>query len=727
MTVRARLTVAAAAVTAVALLAPTPGGAVVSGTSGSGPDTVEVTGTVQVLAGENGEPDLHSLLLPSGRTIGLAGGFSAEPLTRFTGTLAVPGAGSGRTLTGSARTATLREASAEQTALPVLEAQVAEPGPAPGVTTHATYVARVTNFGSVALTNQQILAGVAAAQAYWVRESAGTIPSWTTASGVVPVASSAGSAAAGCGLGSGGADFSAITQAVGAQAFPGVDFSGASPNHLVVVVPDGCGGTVAGRGRLGSSFASGGPVIMQAEPGAGFRNVLEHELGHNVSLHHANNATAEYGNLYEVMGASPSGFTNPVLGTVYRWEQGIVAPGEVVDGTSGGSWALNPRSASTGLRSVTFIDPDTGLRHFVDFRNGTGGDAGSVYAAANDSTYYGQTFTPGIVVERENDEAGSFLLKPSTSNDGSLAGSESWTNTGGTLTVTRGAGTYVSITRKASVPSVAGGTVTMTAPTALREVSAVASGFTPSPSGLRYQWTFNGQPVPGAEGTTFRPTAAMAGGQLGLTATAYAVGRNPVSRSASQVVAPAGWYRGRTSRERPVVTGAAQVGQTLGVAGMEWVNYDGVRPADLTTAYQWYRGGTEIPGATGTSYQVVAADVGRQVHVRESPRAAGYSTASYATSAPSATVIEGRLVARRPVIGGKAKVGRKVQAKVAGWTSGTTFRYQWFVGKKAVKKADDRKLVVTRAMRGKKLVVKVTGTLPGFQKVSLRSKAAKVR
>ena len=30
--------------------------------------------------------------------------------------------------------------------------------------------------------------------------------------------------------------------------FPGVDFSGTSPNHLVVVVPDGCGGILADCG-----------------------------------------------------------------------------------------------------------------------------------------------------------------------------------------------------------------------------------------------------------------------------------------------------------------------------------------------------------------------------------------------------------------------------------------------------------------------------------------------
>ena len=69
-------------------------------------------------------------------------------------------------------------------------------------------------------------------------------------------------------FGAGGADFSAVVQSVGSQAFPGVDFSGRSPHHLVVVVPHGCGGGTSGRARLGTSFADGGSVIIDARPQA---------------------------------------------------------------------------------------------------------------------------------------------------------------------------------------------------------------------------------------------------------------------------------------------------------------------------------------------------------------------------------------------------------------------------------------------------------------------------
>ncbi|HSU01120.1 MAG TPA: hypothetical protein VLK03_01105 [Nocardioides sp.] len=728
---RARVTVATAAAVTAALLTPAQGvattaPAAAAAAAAAGSDTVDVTGTVRVLAGEDGEPDRYSLLLPSGRTLQLADGFRAEPLSRFTGSLAVPGAGSGRTLAGSVRASTLRRAAVAGTRLEVVDARVAAPAPAPGPAAHATYVAKVTNFGTIGLTDAQILAGVSGAQQYWVRESAGQVPAWTTASAVVPVAAGAGSVAAGCGLGNGGADFDAIAGNVAAQAFPGVDFSGRSPNHLVVVVPDGCGGSVGGRGNLGTSFANGGPVILQAEPGIDFRVVLEHEYGHNVGLQHAGNNVNEYGDVYEVMGAGPMGYPNPVLGTVYRWEQGVVAAGEVVDGTGGGSWTLAPRSASTGLRSVVFIDPDNGRRTFVDYRNGSAGDAGSYYTAGGTGNY-GQTYTPGITVEREDDASGAFLHKPAGSNDGALQSGEVWSNASGTLKVA-GNGAGVSITR-APAPNgtVAGGAASVIGPMALRDATASVSGFVPAPAGYRYQWTLNGQAIAGAEDRTFRPTTAMAGGALAVIVTAYAPGYDPVSRtSAPQTVAPALWYALPT-RRYPEISGSTRVGQTLTAVGLEWVNYYSERPADLAPVYQWSRNGNPIEGATAAAYRLTSKDLGKRIQVSEYPRAAGFDTTELARSVTTPAIRTGRLVTSRPRIGGKAAVGKRVVARAKGWTNGTTFRYQWFVGKRAVRGATGKKLRVTRSMRGKKLVVKVTGKKTGYRKATVTSRPKKVR
>lgn len=723
-TLRARATLATALAVATALMAPAHGGAAAPAAADA--DTIDVTGTVLVLAGEDGDRDRYSLLLPSGSTIELAGGFTADPLSTFAGSVAVPGAGSGARLTGSSRTSTLRRASASRTPLEVVDSRVSEPAPSPGPTTHSTYVAKVTNYGEIALPDADVLAQIGAAQTWWIGQSGGQIPAWNTVTGVTPVAAAVGSATD-CGLGNGGASFGAIAADVGALAYPGVDFSGRSPNHLVVVVPNGCGDVLAAaRARLGTSLASGGPVIIEARPAVSFRTILEHEYGHNVSLQHSNNVTAEYGGLYEVMGSGPSDRPNPVLGTIYRMEEGILAAGEAVDGLPGGTWTLAPRSADAGLRGVYFINPDDGLRYFVDYRDGSGADAGTCYVSGQcnyATSTYRQDYRPGLTIERENQSTGSFLL-PAAGNDGALQAGEVWTNPGGTLTVTATAANGVRINRAPGAP-LGAGTAAIIAPVADREVSASVS--IPGATTVRYQWVLNGQAIAQADEATFTPTPEMAGGALSVVATGYAVGRepSPPAQSAPQAVGAAEWYA--IGAKYPGITGKARVGQKLTALGMNWVSYSSVKPTGFAPTYRWLRNGRAIKGATSSTYRLSAKDKGKRIQVVEYPRAPGYETSSRARSEPTRKVRIGKLATSRPKIRGKAKVGKVVKAATPGWTRATKFRYQWLIGKEALRGATSKKLRITRSMKGKKLRVRVTGTKKGFRKAGVTSRAAKVK
>lgn len=718
---RARTALATAVGLAAALMAPTSSGAAAPAAAS---DTIDITGTVVMLAGEEGQPDRYSVLLPSGRALELADGFTAEPLSHFSGSVAVPGAGSGRTLTGSARAGTLRRATSARTRVKVVSARVAPPGPAPAATNHVTYVAKVTNFGAIALTDAQILANIDATQAYWVRESGGQIPSWTRTPTVAAVASGAGSAANGCGLGNGGVDFAAITQSVGSQAYPGVDFSGLSPNHLVVVVPNGCGGTEAsGRARVGSSFASGGPAIIDARPLP--LPTLDHELGHNLGLQHAN-TTIEYGNNYEVMGAGPDTFTSPVLGTVYRWEQGIIGSGETVDGTAGGSWLLAPRSSAAGLRSVVFIDPDNGRRTFVDFRDASAGDAGTCYAAScNLTTTYGQSYAPGITVARENDKSGAVLLS-AAGNNGSLQVNETWSNQSGSLVVRAVTANTAQVVRTA-VPALPAGSAAI-AGTAKGLTKVTATGAVTGASAYRYQWLLNGQPIISAEESTFTPTLDMVGGALSVQVTGFAVGRLPsAATSAAQTVAPATLYYRTGTKATATVSGRTRVGEVLTVAGLDWVSDLGTTPAGLTLSYQWLRNGKLIKGANKSTYRLTFRDLKKRIQAKELPSAPGFQTDAQSRSFTTSKVRTGKLMSPRPSIGGKAKVGKRVKARTSGWTRATKFRYQWFVGKRAVRGATGKKLRITRSMKGKKIAVKVTGRKKGFKAASAKSKSRKVK
>lgn len=82
-----------------------------------------------------------------------------------------------------------------------------------------------------------------------------------------------------------------------------------------------------------------------------------------------------------------------------------------------------------------------------------------------------------------------------------------------------------------------------------------------------------------------------------------------------------------------------------------------------------------------------------------------------------------QLQAARPTITGTARIGKKLRANTPGWTTGTTFRFQWFAGNKAIGEATARRYQIRAADRGKRLKVQVTGSKPGFTTEQRMSKA----
>lgn len=97
------------------------------------------------------------------------------------------------------------------------------------------------------------------------------------------------------------------------------------------------------------------------------------------------------------------------------------------------------------------------------------------------------------------------------------------------------------------------------------------------------------------------------------------------------------------------------------------------------------------------------------------------------TQAPSGTVALTNSV--RPSIAGKAKAGRRVRAVAGAWapSDGTTFRYQWYAGKKAIRGATSSTLKVTGRLRGKRVSVRVTAVRAGSQPTTVSSRARRVR
>jgi hypothetical protein len=196
----------------------------------------------------------------------------------------------------------------------------------------------------------------------------------------------------------------------------------------------------------------------------------------------------------------------------------------------------------------------------------------------------------------------------------------------------------------------------------------------------------------------------------------------------------------------PTISGAPVVGQTLTASTGSW------SPTAGEFYYDWLRDGQFIAGAFGSTYVPTAEDVGHKISVLVSAGAEGYDfgNAESAQTAPVSAPVVTPPVVTPPVVTppapvvdvptalakvlaavkvtGKPKVGKtvKVANLDASFRTAVTYKFKWFAGKKAIKKATKSKLKITRAMKGKKISVTVTATAASTSK-SVKLKVGKVK
>ncbi len=395
----------------------------------------------------------YAVALAGGDLVPVAGHFAAGVRTGavFDGRLGLPAdvvsALSRRGESGP--TAALRVVDTRSLTLPVVgspsvTAQATAQSLTP--TTHQQFVAAVDNLGSLQ-TDGELLAHVSAVGDYWTGESNGAIAGITVPATVTHYDTELPTTD--CGLGN---DFWGMLQEAESQ-FPSLDLSQSTSDQLVLFVPQGCqSGGVVGEGTVGSSFASGGALIVKATPA--IEGTYAHETGHNYGFEHANarvgSRSLEYYGVYDVMGFALNGFNQlTALSTPFRVFQGITDPGEIHDVDLGDRSApvhadvtIAPRSDDSGVRSVRVRDPDTGEDLYLDYRSGTGQDAGSFYADPGGFhlTYDNDSgkklfYAPGVTVNAVHDGSGDDVLADA-SGDTSFGAGSTWADASGRLTVT---------------------------------------------------------------------------------------------------------------------------------------------------------------------------------------------------------------------------------------------------------------------------------------------------
>ena len=228
-----------------------------------------------------------------------------------------------------------------------------------------------------------------------------------------------------------------------------------------------------------------------------------------------------------------------------------------------------------------------------------------------------------------------------------------------------------------------------------------------------YQWLRDGNPIDDATQPAYAVTAADRGHGISVQVTASKDGYAEAKQTSAATVIASGF----TAAPSPTISGTTVIGKSLTVRTGPW------SPAP-TFAYQWFRNGKAISGATRTTYKLVTADGGARITVRVTASKAGYETVTR-TSKSTAPIT--RLFAKtpKPKVKGKAKVGKKLHAKHGTWSPKPGFKYQWLRNGKVIKGATHATYKLKKADRGKRIKVRVIARRSGYLAVTKTSKATK--
>ena len=212
----------------------------------------------------------------------------------------------------------------------------------------------------------------------------------------------------------------------------------------------------------------------------------------------------------------------------------------------------------------------------------------------------------------------------------------------------------------------------------------------------------NGLPVSQAASPGGLPVTVSTNG-FGLGVTPVAAGGMSVSDTTGTLFGPAVIPANLTL---PVISGTTTVGQTLTTSTGTWSG------TLASYTFQWKRGGTNIAGATGSTYLLVTADGGTNITctVTATNTAGSASATSTAVGPITALVLPANTVL--PVISGTAQVGSTLTTTNGTWT-GTptiTYAYQWQRGGSNIGGATGNTYALVTADAGANITCTVTAT-----------------
>ena len=151
----------------------------------------------------------------------------------------------------------------------------------------------------------------------------------------------------------------------------------------------------------------------------------------------------------------------------------------------------------------------------------------------------------------------------------------------------------------------------------------------------------------------------------------------------------------------------------------------------VALTYQWLRNGVST-GISSRTYTVSNADVNQSIAVRVTGTKAGFTSISRESSSVLVTPLAALTLTPTPIIScgrtsGQCYVGDLAQVDPGKWDSGVTLSFRWVriapptVGRTLIGTGTTYRITASDAGRGNltQIVVEVTGSLAGFQKVTV--------
>ena len=227
---------------------------------------------------------------------------------------------------------------------------------------------------------------------------------------------------------------------------------------------------------------------------------------------------------------------------------------------------------------------------------------------------------------------------------------------------------------------------------------------------LSYQWLRNGEPIAGATSSSYKISSADFNQRISARVTGSKNGYSDLSIITSSVLAAAGSL---TLTPTPEIQGPFTVGSTLNVQTGTWD--DGV-----TFAYQWFRSGQPISGATERSYQVSVNDFGSNISVEVTGSKAGSEASTQESNGYS--ILEGDYQdAPRADFSGVTGVGQTLTAIEGSFSGNPQFSYAWMRDGVSIVGATSKQYSLTSADAGKAISVQIRTRILGFNLVSSAS------